>query len=228
MTASMRTGSNEDCGVGTFRIGDGLQFLPISQVELERHHNFVSRILSTFHFRTGGHFLVVSLYDFFSQFMPIERAAMDAGFIVCNADDSSFDAGRVESIIRRFDVKAIAAVSNNCLDGLQGLGLNLNQVFGDAVVWAYPDCFPRLADSQAQLRKIATLGPAIGMECAAGQGLHIDHFEWEVESINGEIHLTSKMPRAIDFIQFATGKRGRVEEGICTCGNVDKRILLDS
>ena len=71
------------------------------------------------------------------------------------------------------------------------------------------------------------IGPAIGMECVEGNGLHLDHFEWQVVSLNDEIHLTSNLPRATDFNQFATGVRGRVESGICNCGIAGKRVHLN-
>ena len=227
MTATTSPGRKEDCGVGTFKINDKKYFLPTAQVELERSEHFVSRILSTFHFRTGGDFLVVSLYDHFIQFLPIERAAMDAGFVVCNADDAFFDAGRVESILRRFDIKAVATISNGCLDGLQQLEFDINKIFGDAVVWAYPDAIERLSNSQAITRQFAMIGPAIGMECAKGNGLHIDHFEWQVDCLDGEILLTSILPRSTDFNRFATGVQGWVESGICNCGIPGKRVHLN-
>lgn len=226
MTANISPGLRDDCGVSTFKVCDKKYFLPTSQTELERGEHFVSRVLATFHFRTGGDFLVVSLYDFFAQFLPIERAAMEAGFVVCNADDAFFDAARVESIMRRFEVKGVAAISNACLDGLQQLGFNLNDVFGDAVVWAYPDAAERLSGSQIMTRQFSTIGPAIGMECVEGNGLHIDYFEWQVESLNEELHLTSRLPRATDFKQFATGVQGRIENSICNCGIAGKRVHL--
>jgi hypothetical protein len=224
ITDSMINGVNEPVGIGAFLNASGKTFLPASQEEIDRTDQFVSRTLSTFHFRTGGHILVISMLDMWVQFMPLERGAMDYGLVVCSADDSPWDAARVESIMRRFDVSAVAAVSNDCLNGLEQLGHDPAAVFGDAVVWAYPDACARL--DKSNVHRFMQLGPAIAMECGQKDGLHIDHFEWNVESVDGELQLSSKMPRAMDFKRFATGIRGEVEQGICGCGNTDPRIRL--
>jgi hypothetical protein len=220
----MSDGANAPVGIGAFLHAGGKSFLPASQEEVDRTDQFVSRMLSTFHFRTGGHILVVSMLDMWVQFQPLERGAMDYGLVVCSADDSPFDAARVESVMRRFDVSAVASVSNGTLDGLAQLGHDPATVFGDAVVWAYPDAIARLDSCNAH--RFMQLGPAIAMECAQKDGPHFDHFEWDVESIDGELHLSSKMPRATDFRRFATGIQGEVERSICGCGNTDLRIRL--
>ncbi len=224
MTTTFKPGRNEPFVVSSFLDAGKYEFLPFSQPEQERAQGFITAMLSTFHFRTGSHLLVLSQQDTVNHFLPIERAAMDYGLIVCNADDSMFDVRRTESILRRFDVTAAVAVSGEVLDGLRDSGFDAAELFRDVVVWAYPDAAARL-DSE-NVRQFMVLGPATALGCQYRNGLHLDPREWLVECVDGEILLTSKQPRSMDFEGFATGVKAELHQGVCACGNTGPRIVL--
>jgi hypothetical protein len=86
----------EPIAVGRYHIGDAGRFLPFSNAEAERAAAFYLRILSTFHFRTGHNVMVTAQLNECAQFLPFERAAMAYGLVICSADSTYYDAGRVE------------------------------------------------------------------------------------------------------------------------------------
>jgi hypothetical protein len=187
----------------------------------------MQRRLSSFHFRTSHGVLITSLVDEGAQFIPLERASMDYGLVVCPADSSFFDAGRVESIIRRFDIAAVAGVTLPVLEGLKHFGHDPTKVFAGLVVWARPDAYPVLkAMPDVQARRWFEVGPAVAMECSAAQGAHVDRLEWDVELEAGNVVLTSRLERALDFHRFDTGIRAELRHEACRCGSNDPRVLM--
>lgn len=211
--------------VGRYVHAGAEQFLPYSNAELERANKFALRILSGFHFRTGHNLVVTAQMHECAQLLAFERAAMDYGLVVCSADSTFYDAARVESIVRRFSPVAVAALTPETLAGLQALGHDPLKLFSDIVVWARAGAYEQLKGSAVNVRAWREIGPAVGMECSQASGLHIDRFEWLAEEDNGEIVLTSHLPRSIRFERLHTGVRGRVEHAACGCGNPDPRII---
>jgi hypothetical protein len=202
------------------------QCLPFSALELERSRRAMVRVLSTFHFRTGSNVLVTALMDQAAQLMGAERAVMSYGMVVVSADSSPYDAGRVESILRRFDLVAAIGICGATLDGLEKMGHDPVRLFADMVVWARPDAYERLAGKPGmKVFRWMEVGPAVALECREGAGAHIDRFEWTVDEIDGEVVLTSRLERSREFEQARTGVRGHVVHGVCKCGNPDPRIV---
>jgi len=214
--------------VGQYRKGEALEFLPFSLIEIERAKHAALRILQGFHFRTGRTVLITSLCNEPTQFLPIERAVQSYGLVTTMADAFTFDAGRVESTIRRFDTAAVIGVNAEVVEGLEMMGHDPVKVLSKAdAVWARPDAFGRLEQDLPNLYSFLELGPAVAMECGRKRGAHIDRFEWQVDVVDGEIVLTSMNRRAESFSKFRTGVKGRVEFDVCDCGNIDPRIILE-
>jgi hypothetical protein len=212
--------------VGRYPDRDGvMRLLRYSAAELERAIETYRRRLGTFHFRTGDHLLLTSLFDESAQFMPFERALFAYGLVLCSADASVFDAPRTESILRRFDVVAVMGVTASLLDGLVAQGHDPLKLFANRVVWARPDAYARLECCTAiKLHRWMEIGPAFAVECAAGAGAHVDRLEWDIETVNGEIVLTNRLERAVNFQAYRTGVRATIERHTCACGSADPRL----
>ncbi|MES2258422.1 MAG: hypothetical protein V4724_07885 [Pseudomonadota bacterium] len=213
--------------VGRYFAPDGKRrILPYSALELERSRRAMVRVLSTFHFRAGSNVLVTALMDEGAQLMGAERAVMSYGMVVVSADSSPYDAGRVESILRRFELVAAIGITEATLDGLARLGHDPVKLFADKVIWARPGAYERLAALPGlKVYRWLEVGPAVALECREGAGAHIDRFEWTVDEVDGEVVLTSRLERAYEFEHHKTGVRGHVVHGVCKCGNPDPRIV---
>ena len=215
--------------VGRYFDPEGVrQILPYSALELERSRRAMVRILSTFHFRSGNNILLTALMDQGAQLLGAERAIMSYGMVVASADCSLFDAGRVESILRRFDLVAVLGLSSDTLDGLVKLGHDPEKLFAGKVVWARPGAYERLAGKPGlSVYRWLEVGPAVALECREGAGAHIDRFEWDIEQVDGEVVLTSRLERSMAFERVRTGIHAHVKHGACKCGNPDPRIMFE-
>jgi hypothetical protein len=227
-TAAVSPGKLSPIAVGRYPDHEGhMRLLPWSASELERASEAYRRRLGTFHFRTGDHLLLTSLFDESMQFTPFQRALSAYGLVYCPADSSFFDAPRTESILRRFDIVAVMGVSGALLDGLVANGFDPAKLFADRVVWARPDAYPRLqAAASIKLRRWMEIGPAVASECVAGDGAHVDRLEWDIEAVNGELVLSSRLDRSLDFEHYRTGVRGIITRHTCACGSPDPRVTL--
>ena len=204
------------------------QFLPVSAPELLRTQAMLERVVGSFRFAQGRFVLLISFLEDGGYAIPFERALMALGLLVTNADNSPYEALRIESICRRFDVAAVAGVTADVLDGLDTAGYAPETIFGGRVVWAFPSAYERLAGIPGiTLRRLLELGPAFALECREGAGAHVDGQEWDCRADHGEIVLTSRLLRATGFQDHPTLVRGHVLTGPCGCGSVDVRVRLD-
>lgn len=212
--------------VGRYLEGAVPKFFPLAEAELNRAMQAYLRVLDSYDIPARSHVLVVSMASQVAYFMPLERALMERHLIISNADASKFDAARVEMFARRFDVAAVFGVTTDTLDGFAALGLDPEKVFAGRVVWATPDAYARLAPAAGYvLGRWMEFGPAIATECAAGS-VHVSSEEWSVESLEGELVVTSRLPRLLSFEHQPAGLRGTADRTPCTCGSTDVKVLL--
>ncbi len=211
--------------VGSYPVAGGRAFLPMAAGELMRTQRLIERVLQSFALAPGRFVLLISLLDDGPYCVPFERAVMNRGLLVTNADDSPYEATRIESTCRRFDVAAVAGVTEQVLDGLQAAGHRLDAVFSGRVIWALPGAYERLeAVPGIVLRRMLQVGPALAMECSQGAGAHLDTHEWACAVQDDELVISSLLPRAEDFVSCRTGLRATLIEAPCDCGSVDPRL----
>ena len=213
--------------VGRYLEGGKPQFFPLSEAEINRATRAYLRVLDSYSIPARSHVLVTSLASQVAYFMPLERALAERHLVISNADSSLFDAARVEMFARRFNVTAVFGVTTETLEGFAALGHQPAKVFAGRIVWATPAAYARLAPGAGYtLRRWAELGPATGAECSVGDGLHISSEDWCLDAPNGQLHVTSRLPRLVTFEQQPTGVYGTVDRTPCRCGSTDARVRL--
>lgn len=220
-------GTNQPVAVGRFLDRQARKTsLPFSAQEVERSTLAIAKRLGSFHFRTGNQFLMISVYDECAQFSPLERALHEQGLVMIPADAVVFDAARSETILRRFDISAVVGINGAVLDGLEANGHDPKVLLSGKLVWARPCAYERLKGvNEVTLLRWIDLGPTVALECAHGGGAHICQIEWDVVSNDGEILLTSRLERALDFHNYATGMLGELRLSACACGSSDPRLV---
>lgn len=205
----------------------GDELLPVSQRELGASAWFWQDILETFGFSSGAKILLTSTMDQAVQLYPTEQAAADLNFVICSAEPTFFDAGRVESILRRFSPVALIGATAATLEGLRAASHDPAALLAGMSVWAWPNAVGAVAAlADTKLYRIAEVGPALAIECVKGAGLHYDSREWDIVSVDGLLRVSSRMLRAMDFSNSPTGVAGDVDHSPCTCGLTHPRLKL--
>lgn len=193
--------------------------------EIDRSAFALSRVLRSFEFAPGSNVLTISMVPEVIQYGAFERAVQMLGFYGLNADDSPFDAGRVESIVRQFTPVAVCGVAKSTLDGLAMMGHDPAKIFAGRVVWARPDAYDALVALGIPARRVASIGPMLALECAAG-GLHFDDREWIIDEEEGALSLSSRMNRVEPVERLATGYMGSISAEACRCGMREQVVKL--
>lgn len=227
MNSAQPTFAMPPMAVGRFHDASGArQSLAYSALEAERWTRAMLKVLSTFHFRSGQNLMVTALFDEGVQALGMERAIMQYNMVAVSADSSLYDAKRVESIVRRFKLAGVYGITQATLDGLRGMGLQPEQLFQGMILWAWPQAYASLVGTPGlKLYRCLELGPAVAVECSAGEGAHIDRFEWLVDEQDGEVVISSRLERCQPFQAYRTGVKARVIHSGCRCGNPGPRIL---
>jgi len=213
--------------VGCYTDAAGEQFLPVSQLEVDRAVWLYRRILDTSKLPKRSCAVLISRYRDAAFTLPLERAMVADGYIPCHTEATTFDAPRVETFLRRLDAPAVFGVTSAVLDGLEGAHHDIGKLFAGRLIWARgEDAYQRLATLDGfTLLRWMEVGPAPGVECSPGSGLHVDDSEWLMEQgQGGEILLSSRLPRAQAFARLATGVRGTLDHTPCRCGLSGPRL----
>ncbi len=225
MTKNPITGTRPDI-VGCYKAGGRTEFFPARYDELERQSLGIARLLRTFGLAPGRTILVVSLVPEVIQFAPFEKAVQYLGMYGINAESTNFDAGRIESIARQFDVPAICGIGAASLEGLRMFGHDPAKVFAGRTVWARADAYDEVkAMPGVDARRLVILGPLVAYECAKG-GIHYDNRDWTLDGAGGTLRLSSRMPRITPLSNLDTGVEGRVLDTACNCGTKEALIAL--
>ena len=214
--------------IGRYPFRGAYQFLPLTHEELLRAEAAAACILDSYGFGRGQHVLVTSMFCDAAQVLPLQLAMARRNLIVCSADASRHESGRIKSFLLRYDCAGAFGVSGAVLDGLECAGLSLHELFGGKVVWARPDAHQRLQGvPQIELRRWVEIGPALALECRYGDGAHLDSVEWRVETDeHGQFLISSRLERAMAFDRLETGLRGTITGAPCACGHGGARVYL--
>ena len=213
--------------VGSYVLNGKSHFHSATFHELDRTGGSFAEVLATFGFPSESFVLTISMTSEINYFAPFEKALENLGIYGTNADDSPFDAGRVESLSRLVDFKGACGVSQNVLNGLTQMGHEPATVFSGRTIWARPDAFEAVAAMDSvDVRRLVFFGPAFGIECAHG-GLHIDDREWSFVTKQGNIHLSSRLHHVEPLRDLDTGVAGSLADAPCSCGSSLATIHLD-
>ena len=89
-----------------------------------------------------------------------------------------------------------------------------------------PDAYDAALGAALTPRLIALVGPALGMECVHGTGMHVNPDEWTLDEDSGGLVISSTARRAADLDRAPLVLSGRVVDSACPCGLPGPRIEL--
>jgi hypothetical protein len=182
---------------------------PFSAEEQARAQRAGARRLRDLGVKPGDHVLLVSRQSEGGYLLPLEDAVRGAGATLLVADDVVSDAGRVATLIRRFTPVAVLGLGPATLTGLleqTDLDTVRGLLHGRAVL-ARPGAYEDLTAAGVEPLRWLALGPALGLEGLARDGVAFDA-EWAFECVTGgELTISSRLPRLEPVRAEATGLR---------------------
>jgi hypothetical protein len=141
---------------------------------------------------------------------PYENALIGLGVPFGVAEPVAIDAPRTDMLLRRLRMQAVIGLTSEIVQALLALGRDLPALLGHSTLAALPDAAALLRDAGMKPWTVLPLGPLWAFEAPEGGGADYDRSEWLVESIDGELVVTSMSARATPWQQLRTGVRGRI------------------
>jgi hypothetical protein len=199
-------------GVARFLVGGEPVEWVLSQDEIRRDAVSAGASLSRLGFVAGDRLLVVSLLSEAPHFWPFSLAGLMAGGQLSYADASPFDAYRSAMFLRTLRYRAVFALTDGVLDGLDQGGHDIAALLaGVPAVVARGGATDRLAALGIAAHRLELLGPAVALAPAPGEPPEVDPELWDLDAVDGQIFVTSLTERAQPFVRQATGVAGRVD-----------------
>ncbi|TMK67333.1 MAG: hypothetical protein E6G60_01140 [Actinobacteria bacterium] len=200
-------------GVGTF-VGPDAKVQPweISNAEIGRDMGAATRVLEHFGVGPGNRVMLCSMLTEAGQFWPFVVGVLMSGAQISFTDATESDGARVALFTRLLDYRLVLGVNDAILDGLDERGVAYDVAFGRiGVVAARPGAYERLEAAGLAPYRLVVCGPVVAIGRGAGEPATYDASEWELTARNGQVHVTSKQPRATEFRDTPTVIRGTVD-----------------
>ncbi|MBK3563308.1 MULTISPECIES: hypothetical protein [unclassified Streptomyces] len=142
------------------------------------------------------------------------------------AEAMGWDHRRTAVFHRELDPHAVIGLSAETLEGLAG-ATDVGSMFRTTpVVLARPAAVPMLRGVGVSAAVIATVGPALALECPERGGAHVNAAEWRVDARDGQLSVAAGEERTSELPETQLGIAGRVLTGRCACGSEDPRVLF--
>lgn len=210
--------------IGRIKLAGAIMPYPMHRRDIDADTEWALSLFKTMDMRDDVLSLFVSAGAETAQVWPYENAAQRLGAPLSFAENSPFDAYRVEMFLRRFPIQVAFGITHAIVQGLLDAGHDLRKAFGSAQhVVAHHDAWPLLQAANVPAWRLISLGATYAIEPPTGGGARYDQREWFVEEKGGELLLTSLASRAAPFVRMHTGVRGTV-----VIDGDERRIVLAS
>ncbi|MGE0387837.1 MAG: hypothetical protein AB7Q97_24180 [Gammaproteobacteria bacterium] len=211
-------------GIGTCVLDGVRRTCAMSWDDFECDVRWAQRVLVAHGVGPGAVVMTSSAPEETHWFAPFELAAIRLGAAYAPCDARPWDVTRNLSYLRRLPVKVYLGANAVLVAAFAAQG-PLAEIVRGAAVLARPDALAPLRAAGLSPFTLALLGPAIGAELPARDGVCVNAAQWRVESVEGALHLSTVDPaRACQVRRAALGLRGRVTG---SAADGDQRIALD-
>lgn len=212
--------------VGVAHFACGTLPYPLSRRDIERDTAWALQVYGWLGLQPGRTIHLIGDGADEVSWWPFENAAMRRRIPWVQAEAGAFDANRSDMVIRRFDLQALIGLSADILDALLARGRDPASFFASLqALVAQPAAAARLREHGLRPWTLVQIGPVFAFEPPDGGGARYDQSEWRIDSINGELTLSSVHARAAPFANLRTGVRGQVID-LETANGHERRVLL--
>jgi hypothetical protein len=196
--------------VGLLRMPGGVHTYTVSLRDIEADTAWALGVYRRMGLRTGEPAHLIGAGCDNEVLWPYENALMAMGIPFGVAEPVAIDAPRSDMFLRRFRMQAVIGMTGELVDALIALGRDMKTLLGQSIVVATPEAAATLRGAGLAPWTLLPIGPLWAFELPQGGGADYDGGEWRVESIEGELVVSSVGPRATTLQRLATGKRGKI------------------
>jgi len=198
-------------GIGTLRVGKEITDFDIGWDDFERDIDWAKRILTDSGIAAGDLVLVTSPNWESPWVSPVVHALRRMKAVYLTAEQFSWDARRVATILQRLPVRAFVGLGAATLEGLKATGGGAAELLGGVdILWARHDALPIVPSLGLSAVPFVPLGPALAMGIPEGRGALVNDAEWTVGGQNTELVVSTASARATRFDSLPTGLHGTV------------------
>jgi len=199
-------------GVGQAEFPSGIAPLPVSWPEIERDTAWAGKMADLMELKPDQFVLYMINHAQSAQIWPWLHVTFQRRARFATVMPLVWDAGRLEMYTRRFTVDHLFGVSSVTLDGLAAAGHDPIAVMRRiGRVSAQPGAWERLAQAGLAPARLTWIGPLLVFDPCDGSGGRFDFTEWKLDSVDGQVLLTSWPDRTARFEREPTGIKGRIE-----------------
>jgi hypothetical protein len=214
--------------IGRFPVGEGFVEFPLGRPELARDTAWTQRVLESYGLAPGAHLVNISAGWQSPWIVPLLDACRSLHVIYSNVEAMTWDAKRAEMFIRRLNPEMVIGMDGAFLTSLANIVEPAERLGPVPHLLLRPDAREVARDLGLDgFRLFSPLGPAIGIECRHGTGLHVDPDEWTVDAVDGELRISTTGDRLARLRDQELGLGGHLDETHCSCGLPGARVHLD-
>jgi hypothetical protein len=214
--------------ISRFPVGGRFVEFPLGRAELERDAAWMEKVLRQYGLGAGAHLLNISGGWETAWTDPLLDACRQLHVIYSNAELWGWDAKRAEMFIRRLRPEMVIGMNAESVSSLANIVEPAERIGSVPHLLLRPDARELAQDFGLEgFRLYSPLGPAIGIECSFGTGLHVDSGEWVLDDTGGDLRITTARDRLARFEDQEIGWSGRLDSTACACGMAGPRVLLD-
>jgi hypothetical protein len=213
-------------GIGRCATAGEDLFWPSTMRERARAAEHGARCLAALGVQRASSVVLVTKLSEAVQAVPLSDGLRALGAVVMPAEATRYDAARVLSFMRRFDLYAVLGVAPATVAEIEHHGGDLAEFRSASVVAARPGAYERLREAGLHPYRWLTLGPAVALECPQRDGAHVDPVQWDVAAPAGEVVLTSRFAVEAGIAEVRTGIGGVVLTDPCRCGVPGPRVIV--
>lgn len=205
-------GASDIWAIGCADTAEGPIDYPVSWTDIARDESWAKAMLDLASVRAGDFAFFSFIYSRSAHTWPWLKMGFERGARLATGMPTAWDAYRLEMYCRLFAVKFIFGLTPEALDGLEGAGHKLANVFGNvSCIIAVGDAWTRLREAGLSSWKLHWLGPIIAIDANDGKGARFDHAQWTLATEGGGLVISNKIEREANFQKTPLNAKGRVE-----------------
>jgi hypothetical protein len=213
--------------IGRFALGERYVEFPVGRAEFARDARWMRRVLEQYGLGSGAHLLNISGGWEVPWTEPLLDACRQLHVIYSNAELFSWDAKRAEMFVRRLSPDMVIGMDAEYLQSLANIVEPAERLGPVPHLLLRPDARDTATEFGLRFRLYSPLGPATGIECSFGTGLHVNADEWALAESDGELRVSTAGDRLAHFTDQELGLTGHLDDTDCPCGLSGPRVLLD-